>query len=398
MRVRNVSSAPDYENITKSTPSSSRSILNQVGEDDPDEIEFRRKQMEEMNPAAFYGRDFTAGNELRNNTRQSSLPEAKPIPPKPTEAPPTPVYAKKTETQTDANWIRQELPSHCVPYLGRNDVFIRPVDFGQLGMLSSASKNQSITMMVDALSKSLKGLDMRNLTSPDFSFLMYNIRNLSYPATQMKVNYITRYGNKIIVPVNLSALEIVELEMTPDEYQHYYQQGIQFPTVRDMEILFDPDLTDDLKFTLEYAQYMRLDEPMDENFDYGSYIDKKLAKLNEKGVEFARLIDEFAEKSIHGVKEEVKIRDPQFDPLKAADLFEKQATDMVRGINSLVTNNRIDAGKEAPAIAITLIAAELMDEAAALRKKVENNELIEAEEETVAVTITATDFFPPLRD
>jgi len=210
----------------------------------------------------------------------------------------------------------------------------------------------------------------------------------------MKVSFITRYGNEVLVPVNLKELEIAELAMTADEYKFYYDQGIQFPTVRDLEILFDPDLDEELKFTLEYAQYMRLDVEFDDNTDFSDYIEQKIAKLNEKGVEFTKIIDEFAEKATHGVKEEVRIRDPKFDPLKAADLFESQSTNMVRGMNALVSNNKIEAGREAAAVAIMLIASELMDEAKKLRDRVEKGEKVEAEEETVAVMITATDFFP----
>jgi len=403
MRTRSFSN-DELSKISRSSPSSDKDTMGKLNrsssplmanlqDDDPDEVEFRKRQMEEMNPQAF-GSDFLAGNELRNNPRGQKEPEAVVIPPKPVEQKPTPVYAKKTETADDATWIRQEVPSHCVPYVGRNDIFIKAIDWSQLGMLSSASKNKSTTMMIDALAKSIRGVDIRDLTPPDFSFLMYNIRNISYPTTQMKVSFITRYGNEVLVPVNLKELEIAELAMTADEYKFYYDQGIQFPTVRDLEILFDPDLDEELKFTLEYAQYMRLDVEFDDNTDFSDYIEQKIAKLNEKGVEFTKIIDEFAEKATHGVKEEVRIRDPKFDPLKAADLFENQSTNMVRGMNALVSNNKIEAGREAAAVAIMLIASELMDEAKKLRDRVEKGEKVEAEEETVAVMITATDFFP----
>lgn len=404
MRTRSFSSE-ELSNISKNAPINDRDTLSKIqrsssplmqnlAEDDPEEVEFRRRQMEDMNPQAF-GKDFVAGNELRNNPRGNQPTEAVVIPPQRTETKPTPVYAKKTETQDDSSWIRQEVPSHCVPYIGRNDVFIKAIDWGQLGMLSSASKQKSTTMMIDALAKSVRGVDIRDLTPSDFSFLMYNIRNISYPTTKMQVAYTTRYGNEVMVPVNLNELDIIELAMTPEEYKVYYDQGIQFPTVRDLEILFDPDLDDELKFTLEYAQYMRLDD-MEDDIDFSDYIERKIAKLNEKGVEFTKIIDEFAIKATHGVKEEVKIRDPKFDPLKAAKLFEDQATNMVRGMNALVSNNKIDSGREAPAVAIMLIASELMEESRKLKERVEKGEKVEAEEETVAVMITATDFFPYL--
>jgi hypothetical protein len=405
MRTRNFTQA-DLAKISRSTPSQDTDTMARVGasplmgrleEDDPDELEFRRKQMEEMNPAAF-GRDFTASNEIRNNQRKIE-PEAQVVTKAEraakVETKPTPPYARKTETQNDSSLVRQELPSHCIPYKGRKDIFIKPIDFGQLGMLSSANKNQSLTLMIDALAKSIHGVDVRNLTPEDFTFVMYNVRNISYPTTTMKVNFTTRYGNQIVVPVILSELEIVELAMTEEEYQHYYDQGIQFPTVRDLEILFDKDLDESLRYTLEYAQYMRLDESFeDDDVDFSDYIDAKIAKLNEKGVAFTEVIDEFARKAKHGVDESVVIRDSKFDPLKAATFFEQQATNMVRGMNSLVANNRIDAGKEAAAVAIMLIAAEMMAEVEELREKVAAGETVIPKEETVAVMITATDFFP----
>lgn len=294
----------------------------------------------------------------------------------------------KESIELGEEWIRQELPSNCLPY-DFSEVYIRPLKVRALGMIYAAHVNKSFSLLLDALNPYIN-VDIRELTPQDLTFIMHWLRGNSYPKSPMKIKYRTRYGNDVEIPVKVSNLKITDLEMTKDEYKSWKAKGIVFPTVRDMELLFGDDISADVRFNLEYAQYVGIEKPE----TYADYVDLKLDKLDELGIGIIPIIDEFSELTDHGIEESITFSDPKFDPLKAADYFDTQVSNMLETLKRIpeedrdrMTNSILDIGQA---------AEELANEALELREAVERGEKPVAKEEVVAIRLEATDFFSNL--
>lgn len=309
--------------------------------------------------------------------------------------------AKVTST-LGPEWIRQELPSRCVPY-DFSEVFLRPLSFKMLGKIHAANVSKSYTMLLDALSNCISQ-DIRDLTPEDLTFIMYWIRDNSYPRSPLKFRYETRYGNEIEFSVKKSSLEIIELEMTKEEYKEYQKQGLCFPTVRDAELLFGDAVDPDVRYLLEYAQYIKLTpeelratEEDEELEDYEAYSQKKIDKIeNDLGLDILFVIDNFSTKIKHGVVERAIIRDPKFKPNEAAEYLKNKALEVRERIINIPAITHSSDFDETVAMFLKL-AEELEEEAADILNKLENNIKPLPKEEVVEVSITATDFFPSIR-
>lgn len=293
----------------------------------------------------------------------------------------------KASHDLDPNWVRQELPSKCRPYTFK-EVFLRTLTIPTLGVIHAARVKNSFTILLDALNQCIS-VDIRELTPPDLTFVMHWIIDNSYPKSSMKIKYTTRYGNKIEIPIRTRNLAITELAMTEEEYQKWSDRGFTFPKVRDMELLFGDAVPIDTRWLLDYAQYVEADiDPK----EYHNYTQLKIDALTEMGLGAIVEIDEFSELIKHGVEETVTITDPNFNPVKAAEFFDEQAKKMLATIAAIPLEDRED-------LAVTIIeigatAEEMMNEAADIRKALAEGIKVEAQEEVVAVRITATDFFP----
>lgn len=319
------------------------------------------------------------------------LEEVYVIPPKPLEESEVP-SAKATSTLGD-EWIRQELPSHCIPY-DFKEVFLRPLKFTMLGKIHAANVNKSYTMLLDALNACVS-VDIRDLTPADLTFAMYWIRDNSYPKSPLKFKYVSRYGNNIDVTVRQSDLEIKELQMTKAEYKEWQEKGFTFPRVRDMELLFGDSVSEDVRYLLEYAQYVYL--PKNETDDYEDYAQRKIDKIeNELGLDSIGEIEAFSELITHGVVETVKFKDTKFKPEEAIKFFKNKAKEIRERIVNIPAVTHTSEFDE-QIISFLSLAEEFETEANEIQEKLDKGEKVEAKEEVVEVSITSTDFFPPIR-
>jgi len=303
------------------------------------------------------------------------------------------IPAAKVTSSLGDEWIRQELPSHCIPY-DFKEVFLRPLKFTMLGKIHAANVNKSYTMLLDALNACIS-VDIRDLTPADLTFAMYWIRDNSYPKSPLKFKHTSRYGNIVDITVRKSDLEIKELEMTATEYKKWQEKGFTFPRVRDMELLFGDSVSEDVRYLLEYAQYVHLSK--EESEDYEDYAQKKIDKIeNELGLEAIDEIEAFSELITHGVIETVKFKDPRFKPEAAVKFFKERAKEIRERIVNIPTVTHTSEFDE-QVLAFLRLAEELEKEAEEIQLKLEKGEKIEAKEEVVEVSITSTDFFPPVR-
>ena len=307
------------------------------------------------------------------------------------------VEQARASTNLGPEWVRQDMPSHSVPYSFNTDIFLRPLSLDALSLIYAAQANESFTLFVDALNHCIN-VDIRDLTPEDLKTVMYWVRDNSYPRSPLEVEYVTRYNNTVKVSTRRSNLSIRELDMTRNEAAEWRAKGIIFPTVRDAELIHNSEnLPDAEKWKLEYAQYVEY-IPTPGVTDYSDYVDRKLARLNEltveHGLEFIGWIDKFKALLDYGMIERVKIKDPQFEPQAAISFFMQSAKDYQRAIQALPAEAIED---QIPAVlAMAQRAQALVREAVEMSEKLERGEPVVAKEEVVVVNITMADFFPPV--
>lgn len=318
----------------------------------------------------------------------------KPVPEEPQlnvkkEEPEEEIPIARVSTELGEEWIRQDLPSKCIPY-DFNDVFLRPIRVKTLGLIHAARINASFTLLLDALNYCVS-VDIRELTPPDLTFVMHWIRENSYPKSPLKIRYKTRYGNDIEVPVKRHDLEITEFQMSAEDYKSWKDKGIVFPKVRDMELLFGDSVPVEQRYLLDYAQWTDVD--IDEK-DYDNYVAIKIDALDAKGLGFLSEIDEFKSLTEHGVEESVVIVDPKFNPQQAIHYFESQADQLIATITRIDPKRREEFADTI--IDIESVALEMQAEADEIKEALEKGEKVVAKEEVVEVKLTATNFFPPV--
>lgn len=297
-------------------------------------------------------------------------------------------YVARAATTLGPDWIRQDLPSKCIPY-DFHDVHLHTLSIRALGTMHASIVHQSFTLMLDALDSCIS-VDIRDLTPNDLTHIMYWVRENSYPKSVFKIPHVTVYGNSIQIPIATRNLKTTYMNMTKEEALEWRAKGIWFPTVRDMELIHNnPNIPPEKEFLLDYAQYV--DVKVDPE-DYDRYTEIKIDALDKLGLEILKEIDTFADLTRHGVEELTTIRDPEFEPGKAIAFFENQATDILKTLDSIPLDQREDL--VGTIIEMTALADDLKTKAQEIRETLAKGEKFIPIEETVAVKISATDFFP----
>lgn len=298
-----------------------------------------------------------------------------------------------SDKQLSEEWIRQDLPSLCIPYSFR-EVFLRPLTIRALSKLHSARVNMSFPILVDALNMCINE-DIRSLTPEDFVFVMHWIRDNSYPAIPLRIEHKTMYGNTIEVNIRRSNLKITEFNLTKEEYSEWYKRGYCVPTVRDAELINrnEESMDSETEWMLETAQYIR---PFDDNeeINYDKYVDNKFARLDKMGPQVIVEIEKFKQLIKHGIEQTVEVVDSKFEPEAAIAYLDSEINKIRSSMNEIPE----DIVEEAP---LTIIMAvnkvkELEVERNAIQQAIDNGEIYTPKKEVVAVNLTATEFFPRL--
>lgn len=272
-------------------------------------------------------------------------------------------------------WFRQEVPSMCVPYKV-DEILVRPLTVPMLARVHAAQvaaqKNdyKAFTMMVDALAPTIKSFDIRDLTVPDWHSHLYWLRLNSYPRTPMTIPWTSRYGNELHTRVTSSNFEFQMLEMTRERLGWWRSQGITFPTVRDMEVLNDPDLSDATRFEITYAQYIYLEGPVT-----ADTMKRKIEKLEELGADIIGMINQFSTEMTHGVIEQVVVEDVKFDLDNAIAYMEEQLPELQLILDTAIekANSVDDQAMLQNAISFGLTVDAQKQELAMLKRVKENN-------------------------
>jgi len=138
---------------------------------------------------------------------------------------------------------KQGLPSNGV--YGYDSVYIRPLHVGDLTLAYRADVEDNITHIIDLVDSTIKDFDARDLTVPDFVYLMAWLRLNSYPVTPFSVSWECPNGHDNVSTLSETNLNIVTCTYDA-ETNPFKDTCLHAPTVRDMEaiqiIIRDNDL------------------------------------------------------------------------------------------------------------------------------------------------------------
>lgn len=316
--------------------------------------------------------------------RTGLLPGARPAP----EVPALAVSAAAMQAASAPEGYRRlGLPSQFVPY-DFDALYIRPLKVGDLALMAAAQETGDISALYDAVAACVQGVDVRDLTAPDFRSLLYWLRLNSYPRSPYTVKWTSYYGNANELRMLPSDLQINKLEMTKAEYAAYKEQGIRFPTLRDTERMKALAVDPGSRYLFELAQYLHIDGPNDS----GDWMQTRIQKLSEMPTDIIAVIKEFSQKvESYGVSESVKVRDAKFDATAAVAYLREMAQTMLDVTDSL----RVNASSQ-----FLLEQAEAAQQMFAEAERIEShladpeNVKYEPKEETIMLTINVMAFFP----
>lgn len=272
-------------------------------------------------------------------------------------------------------WERVELPSlHLFYPQERGPIQLRQFSIMTLAKIHKANVTGEFTLLVDALDDCIDG-DIRDLTAPDFYFVMYWMRINSYPSSPFTIDWKSRYGNDNSLSVSRTSLDIKTPEITREEVEYWRAQGIVPPTVRDMELIQNSRFDSAENWVFERAQFL-----------VGKTYEEKKARLIHGGIALAEKIRDFRAKIDHGVKEVAKVRDAKFNPEAAIAHLEEQSRLLRQVIAEMIGQGDVTPYLQA--------ASDYEGEIEEMKAIIKDGGTPVAREEEVALTINATKFFP----
>lgn len=321
-------------------------------------------------------------------------PAPQPARAEPPKSKPAPELRAVNAPLAGSGWERLDLPSNFVPYLFKT-ISIRRFFPTDLSKIYKANIEGNFTHLVDALDATVDQ-DIRELTIPDFYFIMYWQRINSYLKSPFTVKWNSRYGNANESRLDNTTLDIVQLEMDESDYSEWLAKGLAFPTVRDYEILQSEDLSEDQRWLFERAQYMRMDGELDpeteQPYQGSRWIARKFELLDEAGLAGLEEIRDFAQLIEHGVRESFPGIDKKFDAVKAEQHLRNTVAEIRAAAEQLTGSVNV--------VAALQFANELETEAdeikAAIDLAAETNTpiAVRPRKEEIPLSIDALHFFP----
>lgn len=299
----------------------------------------------------------------------------------------------RATSNLSADWVRQELPSHSIPYKGE-EIFLRTFGITVMSRVHAAMRNENFTLLIDALNHCIN-IDIRRLTPEDFDAVLYWLRLNSYVRKPYTLPWKSKYGNENVHKIKESNLEFQELTMTTAEYAEWQAKGICFPTLRDMELMQADALPEDDKWRIEYSQYVYVAPEFDENGNFitTDYTQKKLDAFEKGGVAMLEDITDFQEEIGHGVVEKVIVTDEKFEP-KAAVEYLREVVEDSRGMIKAIMEANGPSETNVGLIGMSKRADELEIEANLIQKALDENRIYTPGKETITLSINAMHFFP----
>lgn len=277
------------------------------------------------------------------------------------------------------------LPSNDVFYSAQ--VSMRPFAWEELWGIAQGIEDQNLTPIIDAIGSTVQfsevGLTVRDLTLPDFFYLMYMQRLLSYPSTPLTYSYVSRYGNAASFTVTETTLVTKILEESPEDYKKAWaDRGLSPPRVKDLEALQGLVLSEEDTMLWDRAQWLA-----------GNSIEEKIAHAKVRGIPALELVRDFKASPFYsyGVDEVYTVRDPLFQPtVYLSKLVSEYETQLA--LRQALVGIQGPSSDDIDVLDISLVA--LKKEIDDLKQNLENGIVVEPEEEDVRVTVNALTFFP----
>lgn len=291
------------------------------------------------------------------------------------------------EIDRKGNYVRVQLMSGFVFYPFK-DLQMRKFSILDHRRVIAAQVANDFSAFVDAVGGSFaEGYDIRDLTVPDFFYVLYWHRLHSYPTTPFIVTWTSKYGNLNRYNVTDMNLKVSPPKMTEEQYAVWQAKGYIVPTVRDMELFESEDLQGEDRWIWDRAQFFSGNKAPGEFVDVQDKIDHmNEACSNDLGA--LGLIDKFAAECDHGLVERVEVTDEAFDPRAWAETLKEQAKYLRQEAETVQ--------QSLPPLYIARIQeADAADaQADAILATLEEGGEVPPDVETINLSIRPLDFFP----
>lgn len=276
------------------------------------------------------------------------------------------------------------LPSNGIYYNAA--VGMRCFLWDDLWTIAQGIEAQNLTPIIDAIGASVdlaEGLTIRDLTLPDFYFLMYMQRIRSYPNTPLTYNFISQYGNAASFTVSEQTLIVAFLEGTRQDYvQAWESQGISPPRVKDWEAVQGIDFDAEEEMLWDRAQWLA-----------GDSIEEKIAHAKMRGIPALELVRDFKASPYHGygVEEVYTVRDPAFSPTQWLDGLVSDY-EVQKALRKTLVDIQGKDSEDIEVLDLSMVSIQkTIDD---LRGQLTRGEVVQADEEDVRVAVNALTFFP----
>jgi hypothetical protein len=205
-----------------------------------------------------------------------------------------------------------------------------------------------------------------------------------------RVNYTSKYGNKIEVEITKSTLEEKKLDLPLERLAEWKAKGMDVPRMRDVEVVETAVLDDDQRFAHDRAQWLSLNgleervEELRASKDEVPTITARIEKLASLSLETLEDIRDFrSEVGDYGVVEKVKVTDNKFKPEVWIESLKSELSTLESTLASL-------GNKDSLAASIDIIRAEITS----MENRIANGEIIKPDEEEVTLSFNAWSLFP----
>lgn len=289
--------------------------------------------------------------------------------------------APYVKNQIDARYQSIYLPS-MFKFYDFKTIMVRTFEIRDLSKMYSCLQSESYKLFKEVI-QGCVDVDVDLLTPGDFKYLCYWLRTNSYTKTPIRVEWMSKYGNKCISEVTKANITTLELDTDMKVLEPWIKKGFTVPTMKFADIFQDGQLSESDDFMYSNAQYFQ-----------GNTWEEKIQTmekyLNENGLEALADVEEWDKLTEHGVEEQMKVYNLNFDVQKYKELLESR----IRKAKILLNNLQDKEGEDYLVVSSGLVTTqkELED----LNKKLEKGEEIRPEPETLFLEMGPYELLSPL--
>jgi len=264
-------------------------------------------------------------------------------------------------------------------YINQPPLMIRRFKGVDISAMALAAQKDSVTALLDVLANTSMGMDVRDLTSGDFKYLLYWQRLHSFPKRPWVRKWTSRYGNENIETVEeMGKVYLRSHKMTTEEYMVYYNAGLRVPTMRDIEYLEKHEGTRTAADS--YTNQIAL-------FFQGNSMEEKIKTFEEADGELIAMARELEEKFDHGVTEILSLVDKKFKPKEHIERLRNAADNL-----ELLIPDYIKVGLEEESLEIRTNIERMRYEANKVEADLEKGKEVLPEAEEISVPMSAASF------